>query len=390
MVDIPGRERTSPSGSADLLGRVRRRYMQLAILLLNTIILLIGTTLLAYAYYAIRPDPIQPVYSASLRPRAMHRMSAEQAAIFFKAFDRMGEAETYIYQPWVGFSERVFHSERLNVDEAMPIPTRRTWQNSENRGGQPLVIWMFGGSTMFGWGVPDDQTIASHLARTLAHTLPERSVTVINHGHSYFFSSQELALFQTLLRRGGRCDFAVFLDGLNDAFLYSLQDAPAFSNRMRSAFEQEQRRNPTVETHFFWISREFPPLKLLASIKSRLVGQRIAVTHPLLTHSGPTYDALRKYQLNMAAEAALGSTQGIKTLFFWQPVPDDPDYAPQRELARKIRQSVHSNTFHFVADLFSGVDPADVYVDQHHYGDTACERVAEVIATEILAQVPIR
>jgi len=270
------------------------------------------------------------------------------------------------------------------------MPTRRTWQDSEKRGGQPLVIWMFGGSTMFGWGVPDDQTIASHLARILSHALPERSVTVINQGHSYFFSSQELALFQTLLRRGERCDVAVFLDGLNEAFVYSLEDAPAFSNRMRSAFEQEQSRNPTAATHFFWISRQFPPLKLLASIKNRLVGQRTADAIPLLTHSEPTYDPVRKYQLNMAAEAALGNTQGIKTLFFWQPVPDDPDYAPQRELARGIRESVHSNNFYFVADMFSGVDPADVYVDQHHYGDTACERVAEVIAKEILPQIPSR
>jgi hypothetical protein len=383
-VDLLGRERTSPSGSTELLARAGRWYTQLSILSLNTIILLIIITLLAYVYYGIRHHQTQPVYSAFMRPRAMHRMSAEQAAIFFKAFDRMGEAETYIYQPWVGFSERVFHSERLNVDEAMPMPTRRTWQNSDRGERPPLVIWTFGGSTMFGWGVPDDETIASHLAKTLARTLPERSVTVINYGHSYFFSSQELALFQTLLRRGERCDFAVFLDGLNDAFSNALEDVPAFNERMRSAFEKEQRRNPTAET-YIWISPEFPPLKLLASIQRRVVQRRIAATIPL-----PTYDPVRKYQLNMAAEAALGSTQGIKTLFFWQPVPGDPHYAPQRELAGKIRQSVHSNTFHFVADLFSGIDPAEVYVDYHHYGDTACERVAEVIAREIVRQIPTR
>ena len=262
-MDLPGRELTSSLTVAELLKWLARWYTQIAILLLNTLIFLIGITLAAYAYYGIRSGLATPPYSVGMKPRAMHRMSASQARIFFREFDRLGFAETYIYQPWVGLSEHVFHSERLNVDEAMSMPTRRTWQDYD-RGGRPLVIWTFGGSTMFGWGVPDDQTIASHLAKILARTLPERSVTVINHGHSGFFSSQELVLFQTLLRRGRRCDFAVFLDGLNDSFGDSLADTPAFNARMRSAFEKEQLRNPTAGS-YFWISPEFPPMKLLAA-----------------------------------------------------------------------------------------------------------------------------
>jgi hypothetical protein len=323
-----------------------------------------------------------------MQPRALHRMSAEQAAIFFKAFDRMGQQETLIYQPWVGFSQPVFHSEWLNVDAAVPMPTRRTWQDSD-RGRRPLVIWTFGGSTMFGWGVPDDQTIASHLAKIVARTLPERSVTVINHGYSYYFSSQELALFQILLRRGERCDFAVFLDGLNEAFFISSdEDAPAFTDRMRSAFVKEQQRNPTAEKHF-WISPEFPPLRLLAGILRRLVPPP-EPTGVLIQPPLPTYDTVSKYKVNMAAEAALAGTQGIKTLFFWQPVPGGPNYAYVRQLAGMIRDSVHSNTFYFIADLFCGADPADVYVDNTHYGDTACERIAEVMAREIRAQIANR
>ena len=362
-----------------LLQRIGQWYSQLAILLLNTLLLLIILTVFAYVYYGARKNGLAPaVYSAALKTRAMHRMNAEEATKFFKLFDRLGAEETFIYQPWVGFSERVFHAEGLNVDEAMPMPIRRTWQSVE-RGGKPLVVWIFGGSTMFGWGVPDDQTIASHLTKMLAHSFPERDVKVINYGHSYFFSSQELALFQMLLRRGERCDFAIFLDGLNDSIGYSFEDRPAFTERMRAAFEKEQGRNPTADTHF-WISPEFPPLKLLAGIQARLVQRRVAPPATV-----PTYDAARKYQVNMATEAALGDALGIQTLFFWQPVPNDSVYAPARELAWKVRQSMKSEAFHFVADLFEGANEADVYVDQHHYGDTACERVAEAIGVEIVA-----
>src|SRR5262245_19902903 len=199
---------------AYMFKRMKRWYTYFAIQLLNTLALVVGITAAAYAYYAVRGGQAAPVYSGALHPRALHRMTTEEAKTFFEAFDRMGESETYLYQPWVEFSERVFHSDRLNVDEATPLPIRRTWRAPGNS-QEPLIVWAFGGSTMFGWGVPDDETIASHLAKILSRTLPERAVTVVNHGHSYFFSSQELALFQTLLRRGGRGDFAVFLDGVN-------------------------------------------------------------------------------------------------------------------------------------------------------------------------------
>jgi hypothetical protein len=378
------RKHNQRSRAAEIFRAMAQCYKQLALVLLNTFVLLIGITIASFAYYRIREGtpPPTPVYSTLLRPQAMHRMSAEQAATFFKTFDRMGDAETYIYQPWVEFSERAFNSELVNVDDTMPMPTRRTW--SSDGDGQPLVVWMFGGSTMFGWGVPDDETIPSHAAKMLSRKLPQRNVTVINHGHSYFFSSQELALFHTLLRRGARPHFAVFLDGLNESFRFSLADVPAFSDRLRSAFEREQRRNPTLE-RYFHVSPEFPLMRLLASFRRRLSTDRIApATSPL------TYDAVHKYRVNMDAAVALGTAYGIETLFFWQPVPADANYAHARTLASRVRPSIDSDNFHFVADLFGGTDPADIYVDPHHYGDKASEALATVIAQQILAQVADR
>jgi hypothetical protein len=359
--------------------QVSRWYTETAVIVLSTLILLIGFALLSYTYYAIRGHQKPVVYSSLLRPRAMHRMDTDQAIKFFKEFDRLGENETYIYQPWVGFSERVFHSTRLNVDEALPLPTRRTVQNSSDRGGRPLVIWTFGGSTMFGWGVPDDETIASHLSAILSRDLPNRNVAVTNHGHTYFFSSQELLLFQMLLRRGDHCDVAVFLDGLNDSL--TLQDVPAFNDRMSEAMKKEQGLNPTAQT-YFWVSPDFPPLRLLQGIERRF--NRQPVLRPVEL---PTLDPVSMYRFNFSAEAALGGMHGIKTLFFWQPVPGEPSYAPARELAARIRQAVKADDFHFIADIFKDMDPRDVYVDAHHYGDIANDRIAERIAREVLAIV---
>lgn len=363
----------------EFFARASRWYRGTAVIVLNTLILLSTYVFFSYMYYAVRRPRSRPVYSVYLRPRAMHRMSADEAIRFFKEFDRMGENETYIYQPWVGFSERVFHSTRLNVDEAAPTPARRTIPNGSDRGGRPLVIWVFGGSTTFGWGVPDDETIPSHLSATLSRDLPSRKVAVTNHGHSFYFSSQELALFQMLLRPGDHCDAAVFLDGLNESF--RLQDAPAFTDRMAVAFAKEQERNPTLQA-YFWLSPDFPPLRLLPRLGRPANRKPVS---PPAELSMP--DLVSRYEFNLSAEAALGRMHGTKTLFFWQPVPDSPPYASARELAVRVHQAVEADNFHFIADVFKGMDPRDVYVDDHHYGDTASERIAGVIAREVLATV---
>jgi len=354
---------------------------------LSTLILFLGFVVISYTYYALPGKGVLPVYSKDFQPRAMHRMDKDQALAFFKEFDRMGQDETFIYQPWVGFSERVFHSPRLNVDDVKPMPTRRTVQGSSRPGGRPLTIWTFGGSTTFGWGVPDDETIASHLSAILAHGLPNRTVTVTNQGHSYYYSSQELALFQILLRRGDRCDVAVFLDGLNDSFAYSLKDVPEFTSRMTVAMAKEQQSNPTAQA-YIRVSPDFPPVRLLLGFGRKLAGKPEPALGPAKFPARDVSPDVSTYQFNLKAGTALGSLYDVKTLYFWQPVPADALYAPSQDLATRIKQAVKAENFHFIADIFHDADPHDVYVDYHHYGDVASERLAEAIAEEVLAKLP--
>ena len=375
--------RTPPA----FLVRFSKLYTNTAVSVLSTLILFTGFVVLSYAYYAIPGKGSLPVYSKDFRPRAMHRMDRDQALGFFKEFDRMGQEETFIYQPWVGFSERVFHSPRLNVDDAKPMPTRRTVQGRSGRGGHPLIIWTFGGSTMFGWGVPDDETIASHLSAILSHDLPGRNVSVTNYGHSYYYSSQELALFQILLRRGERCDIAVFMDGLNDSFAYSLSDVPEFTDRMTLAMAKEQQSNPTSQA-YIRVSPDFPPVRLLRGIVRKLARRPEPVLRPEQFPARDVGPDVSTYQFNLSTGAALGSVYNVKTIYFWQPVPGDALYAPSRDLAARIKQAVKAENFHFITDIFKDVDPRDVYVDYHHYGDVASERIAEAIAREVLAKLP--
>lgn len=78
------------------------------------------------------------------------------------------------------------------------------------------VVFVFGGSTTFGYGVPDDDTVASALTRRLRALPGLADAQIYNFGRGYFFSTMEQRLFTGLVGRGYVPDIAIFIDGLND------------------------------------------------------------------------------------------------------------------------------------------------------------------------------
>jgi hypothetical protein len=112
----------------------------------------------------------------------------------------------YNYDEWVGFKEAPRKTRYVNVNEY------GLRQNSTN----PLImkelngsIWFFGGSTTFGYGVTDQETIPAQLEKLL-------KTRVYNFGRGYFYSAQENQLFRQYLKAGHRPSLAIFLDGINE------------------------------------------------------------------------------------------------------------------------------------------------------------------------------
>ena len=195
---------------------VRNIYITTAIIWLSTSVGIVFFTGACYVYTQIRyprPAAVLHPYSPRANAKALHTLSPSAAADLFREFDKLEASRMFVYQPWVGFSERTFHSALFNIDEGELLPIRRTIEPAD-AGASDKTIWLFGGSTQ--WGVPDDQTIASHLSAMLSTS--RTRYTVVNYGHTEFYSSQEALLFATLLRHGHKCDIAVFLDGLNDSY----------------------------------------------------------------------------------------------------------------------------------------------------------------------------
>ena len=106
-------------------------------------------------------------------------------------------AAWFEYEPFTGYRERPFRGKfcnnvpagfRLSKDQA-PWPPR----------ADAINVFVFGGSTTYGYGLPDDETIASYLGERAAAGRSSARLAVYNFGRASYFSSQELILFQQLL-----------------------------------------------------------------------------------------------------------------------------------------------------------------------------------------------
>ena len=367
--------------------RLKSSYIATAVIWLNSSILVLILVGACYVFAWIRPvgKVDRSHYAATARTRAMHTLSPSAAKQCFLSFQNLQLEMEYTYQPWVGFSERPFRSACLNIDDANPMPVRRTVPDSAK--GSEKTIWLFGGSTVFGWGVPDNQTIASHLSEILSKS--GNHYNIVNHGHTWYYSSQEAALFATLLRHGQRCDLAVFLDGLNDNVTWG--DAPHFANRTTNGFLKEEKTADGMAAKQVFITPDFPPVRVL----NRLFRRRSAMDHADADAAGAGYDPVDIYRFNLTVIEKMAEAAKIKTAAFWQPTPFD--YIAGAEQNRKpdpileriphsnalVRQKIADSTFHFIADLFKQDNFEDIYVDQVHYGDRGSRLVAEAIAASV-------
>ncbi len=210
----------------------------------------------------------------------------------------------YVYEPYTQFKERAFKGKYVNVDKA-------GFRITKNQGPWPpdpknLNIFLFGGSTTFGYGVPDNQTIASYLQDFFSS--PTSRICVYNFGRGNYFSSQERILFENLLKEGFIPDAAVFIDGLND--FYYFNNEPLFTERFKKFVDFKGKA----------LLVDLPLINIIRDIKK--IGD-VEYDKP-----NENYDnrkllegVINRYSSNKKLIESFASAFKVKTLFVWQPVP---------------------------------------------------------------------
>jgi hypothetical protein len=397
-----------------LVSKFRSAYVTLAILFLNTVvayalinIALGGIIAVRHAFRAASAaanDPVTEKYGAELLDTAYPELDRQaREEMLAECWNR-----PYVYSDFTHFKERPWSGRYVNV-------TENDYRKSLDQGPWPPLaenfnIFVFGGSTTFGYGQPDDSTLPSYLQAAIKpHST--RRVCVYNFGVGWYFSTQERIRFEQLLLQGHAPHVAYFIDGVNDAEVFD--GRPAFSRQMADAFNtvdafDVQSPEASAASYFPRLAEvgfERLPIGRFAAYTRRKLGLAKS-TEPASGVSG--IDKVKRGGFQRMCESYLTNKQlieqcckvhGVIPIFVWQPVPG---YKYQMKYHLFARQERVLNQGEFYTTMYEQIqkrppDPhfiwcADIqenateclYCDHVHYTSSFTKTLAEKIVHESL------
>jgi hypothetical protein len=310
------------------------------------------------------------------------------------------------WEPYVYFRQRPFQGKTISISSD---GLRQTWQPSPPTLSNPIErkpveILMLGGSSLWGFGARDDQTIPSLLARELF----ERGwdVRVRNLSEIGYVSTQEVIALLREIQLGYRPDIVIFYDGVNDTTSAYLEGTAGVTTN------EVNRRNEFNLSH--------SPARLATALLASLIGNsgsyrfaqairwrlnREANTPALRSAPGSLgsigFTVVDRYEANVSIVERLGREFGFRTLFYWQPVVFDKTimvpfereeagkYAWAQPMFRDVYQGIRASktlrndpAFHDLSGIFAETQGL-VFIDYCHTTETANLRIAAAITDDL-------
>jgi len=388
------------------LERLKHFYRVVAALVLNTLILLLLINISLFVFYSIKDKYTKkervsaadiPASQMKFLKEVHPNLSEEEIRAVRR--EMASPARSLTYDPYTAFREPPFAGRYLNQDV-------NGFRHVKNQGAWPpdrekyFTVFLFGGSTTLGTGVPDDETIASHLQELLSSGELDREVRVYNFGQASFYSTQERIFFERLIASGFIPDAAIFIDGLNDFFYYD--DRPIFYERIKALVEGKTKQpSPLAAT-----LASLPLVRAAGSLKTRLARRLKHHAEDPKEQVPPdeTYDdreklmrVIERYASHKRMVEAVASVNKVRPVFVWQPVPMyryDTRYHPYnvarwgryaytkygyREMAEFVRRNPQGDNFLWCADMQEKLTEP-LYVDATHYSGKMSRMVAQKIS----------
>ncbi len=380
--------------------RFLSHYKTAAVVFLNVVVFFVVLNLLAALalagrdYLKAHGGDLVPNNPWSERAKVYPGMSQEDIYdLYMETWNR----PPYQYDTLAQFREAPFSGRFVNVTEHGYRKGRR--DNPWPPSAEAFNIFVFGGSTTFGFGVPDWDTVPSFIEE-IAGQGGRNNIAVYNFGRGYFYSTHEVLLFQRLLMDGHVPDAAVFIDGLND-FYYHRQDF-IWTERLRKLVGEQAR----LEGNPWYALADSLPISELVRFLLRYLGttpetlQRQSDENlSRIAEGGNQANAdyvIERYLRNMSLARVLADAYGVTPVFVWQPVPTYK-YAREKHLFGYRDLGAHVTTgagyeaanarlndgssgrdFVWCADIQQGVDKP-LYVDNVHYNAELSRMLAACI-----------
>jgi len=299
-----------------------------------------------------------------------------------------GKAINVDYEPFVEFLLQPYRGKHVNVSE---LGFRYPGDGVRTMGGSGQKIFVFGGSTTFGMGVSNKETISAYLEAEFRNA-GKQDVTVYNFGTVGHYSTQERVFFERLINQGHVPDIVVFIDGLNDFAFCKIPDITSMSIRIKRILSG-QSGVTLAQTY----ERRSSIIKM---IRYYTKGTYVAKDLPGADCTGEeeqTKGIVRRLDSNRRMAAGVANAYGIIPVFVHQPIsayaydnsrrpvpmrekPSTPWKQLRRgyEIFREMRE--RGEVFNEnVLWLEESTIPENMYIDEVHYSPHFNRHIARQI-----------
>lgn len=345
----------------------------------------------------LRDDP-----ALDARVHAPASDELEDKNAYWREFVRAWDGE---FEPYTHWRRKAFAGGYINIDE----DGIRFTPKQPSPGAKKVFV--FGGSTTWGTGVADADTIPALLQKRLG-----RGYNVTNYGESSYVAAQELNVLLELLARGERPDIVIFYDGVNDGYAGAYSPAvPRDPESIRVEFNQMRAAQDWSGIRALYEKSNYVRLvRATQGGPGRSASSKSwdAAVSPKIRANAA--DTVILYEAHIRQVKALAAEYGFKAYFFWQPNlfagnrahSDDYEVKIVRESSPVLIESQkavydaakgrlfgrEAEGIYFLADAFDAVE-APLYYDWHHVGARGnaiiAENMSRALTTPRKAGVPL-
>lgn len=384
----------------NILKAIRKTYTACAVITFTTILLLSLATAALLLYESVKGVEIRQA-----NPRIYSKMIARNAGDLQKVYPALKTEEIqnllfetwtrpYIYEPFTQFRERPYSGKYVYIDPNgfRKVLNQKIWPPVKSN----FNIFMFGGSTLFGYGISNEDTIASYLGKSLENMSEGMQIAVYNFGRGFYYSTQERILYEQLLTEGHVPNLAIFFDGLNE--FYNSSNQPMMTDRLSKIINK-----PIKKTMFTQMTNDLKQKAFSYYNYHKLLIESSDIEKQIYGNAAMKERVVNNYLQNMRIISAVSMEYNVTPLFVWQPVPTykyDLKYHVfsnegfDSHLAsmpgyQHMRNIVSSNSlkenFLWLADIQEGIQEP-LYVDLVHYTAEFSKLLANEMATYITEQ----
>ena len=326
--------------------------------------------------------------------------------------EELADAYNPQWKPHVCWRNTPYQGKYLNINNH---GIRKTWTtDKKNTNGDRLKIFMFGGSTMWGYGSRDEFTIPSILAKKLFENGIDAEIT--NFGENGYTSTQEMTYLINELKTGNEPNLVIFYDGFNDTTTAVLnQYAGGIHTSMcQQAMDTDNKKEENIIKRRWTFSIEKMYInRLMKNISNYLMSNKNSelVKDKFVEYKNRKVadDVVRTYVANMKIVQSLAKNHLFNVIFYWQPnLFDKNDLSKFEKSIRKnhlefgkyenffmlvnsiLRSSnwakENANVFHDISSIFyKNKEP--LFIDTVHLGEKGDEYIAERMATDVLLKI---